>query len=77
MFLTFLLTLVESGFSVFGLFEIVCFVFVAICSYVSFKRGQESVDFEKLTMVLLNALEKDGIINIDPISGDITPVQYK
>jgi cbb3-type cytochrome oxidase subunit 3 len=62
---------------VFGLYEIVFMLFIAICAYVSFRRGQKSIDLEAVTMFILKQLEDDGIINIDPISGDITPVQRK
>lgn len=59
----------------FGAFELLCILFVGACAYISFRRGQNSIDFEGLTMIILKELERDNIITIDPETGDIRPVQ--
>ena len=63
----------------FSSFEILCLIFVCFCSYFSFRNGQKSREFavEEVAGAVLNQLEVEGIIHIDKISGDISPVQKK
>ena len=59
---------------VFGSFEIfVLMAFVGLCAHISYVRGQKSFDAERFVTHVLNQLEKDKLIRVDKLTGDVKP----